>query len=95
MEIKNPKQWYEKNHPNLNVGDLIPNKCLDCSQQLEVGNNVERRFCLNMTVQSDFGDRGIVSNIYDSHAGKIYEVKFIKENKSIIELCTLLEIRKC
>lgn len=83
--------WYGELHSNLKVGDVAPNKCIDCYQIFEIGQKVKLRLSFGDTHFAKVGDIGHVKKVCMSEEGAIYEILF--ENCSEPDLCTQVELQ--
>jgi hypothetical protein len=69
------KVWYEKYHPELPAGSLVPGACYFCWQELEVGTAVVIR--KSPTGESDvLADAvGVIQGVLSSETGRLFLVR--------------------
>jgi hypothetical protein len=68
-------QWYARFFPGTECGTVVPMECIDCAQELAVGDVVFQRD--SGIFQRDSGTAGTITSILISPAGnKAYQVQF-------------------
>ena len=92
-EVDTIQDWYKKYHPNLDVGDPVPNKCLDCYNDLKLGDVVEKRFGYGNHI-GGFGNSGTIIKVYTSGNDSIYKVEYLKSNEKRTALFARVELKK-
>ncbi len=90
-DTEDNEAWYKEHHPKYKVGDVVPNKCIDCYQSFEVGQEVKLRLSFGDSHFAKVGDIGHIKKVHTSDAGTIYEVLF--DNCNEPDLCTQVELQ--
>ncbi|MCJ8311617.1 MAG: hypothetical protein HRU38_02785 [Saccharospirillaceae bacterium] len=91
-EVDTLQDWYKEYHPNLQFGDPVPNKCIDCFNELKIGDIVKKRFGAGS--HCGFENKGAITKIYTSGSDTIYKVEYVQENKKQTTLLARVELLK-
>ncbi len=74
LSVLDQEAWYRDRYPGVPFGTLVAGRCIDCWTDLATGEAVVTRDTLRHRPVSA-GQRGIVTAVWTTAEGAVYEVK--------------------
>lgn len=75
INVGDAAAWYAERHPDVRLGDLVPEPCMFCFVELAVGDRVVTRRLTNDNLAIEPGQRGVLRAIYTKREfGSVYVI---------------------
>lgn len=74
LSVGDVKEWYEKYHPTIPSGYLVPGRCYFCWQELKAGDSVVIRKVFADGANDHTGEIGVIKEIHTSD-GSLFLVR--------------------
>jgi hypothetical protein len=75
VSVGDHKEWYERYHPGIPFGNLVPGLCYYCFQEIKEGDSIVVRKLCNEKEGVQVGDGGRLQKVWTSKDGSLYEVR--------------------